>query len=132
MMTFPFQQVVKLTTKPINDQVVVGVDLGLNNACVCSAMTSDGTVLGRMFCKMSSEKAQLNQLLKRIRKSQRKGGRKNKKLWSRVKGLNRHISAQKRLLERSWLLLLSLAPMLLSWSTSISKVKNVVVANVSS
>ena len=30
-------------------------------------MTSDGTVLGRMFCKMSSEKAQLNQLLKRIK-----------------------------------------------------------------
>ena len=71
-----------------------GVDLGLNNACVCSAMTSDGTVLGRMFFKMSSEKAQLNQLLKRIRKSQRKGGRKNKKLWSRVKGLNRHISEE--------------------------------------
>ena len=94
MMTFPFQQEVKLTTKPVNDQVVVGVDLGLNNACVCSAMTSDGTVLGRMFCKMSSEKAQLNQLLKRIRKSQRKGGRKNKKLWSRVKGLNRHISEE--------------------------------------
>ncbi len=41
-----------------------------------------------MFCKMSSEKAQLNQLLKRIRKSQRKGGHKNKKLWSRVNGLN--------------------------------------------
>ena len=40
---FPFEEERKLTDTPIREQTIVSVDLGINNACVCSVMTSEGT-----------------------------------------------------------------------------------------
>ena len=93
-LTFLFKQEVKLTTKAVSDQLAVSVDLGLNNACVCSVMSAAGTVLGREFLKMPCEEAHMRHVLNLIRKAQHNGVRKNKKLWSRVKGINRHISVE--------------------------------------
>ena len=93
-LNFLFKQEVKLTTKAVSDQLAVSVDLGLNNACVCSVMSAAGTVLGREFLKMPCEEAHMRHVLNLIRKAQHNGVRKNKKLWSRVKGINRHISVE--------------------------------------
>ena len=46
---FAFEEEVKIEPKEINQQIILGVDLGINNECVCSAMKSDGTVIGRKF-----------------------------------------------------------------------------------
>ena len=35
---FTFEENVKLEDKPIDRQIIIGVDLGINNACTCSAM----------------------------------------------------------------------------------------------
>ncbi|MBQ6920206.1 MAG: hypothetical protein IJQ74_07725, partial [Synergistaceae bacterium] len=46
---FAFEEEVKIENKEIKEQIILGVDLGINNDCVCSAMKSDGTVIGRKF-----------------------------------------------------------------------------------
>lgn len=53
---FSFEEKVDLTDKPVDQQIIIGVDLGINNACTCSAMLSDGTVIGRKFLKLPREK----------------------------------------------------------------------------
>lgn len=91
-LAFLFKKEVQLSTKAVLDQIAVSVDLGINNACVCSAMKADGTVLGRKFLKLPREEAQLRHVLNLNRKAQSNGSRKNKKLWERAKGINRYIS----------------------------------------
>ncbi len=86
---FAFEEEVKLK----NDaQIVLGVDLGINNDCVCSAMKSDGTVIGRKFLDLSREKDCLNHAVNRIKKAQQHGARKTPRLWARAKGINTHIA----------------------------------------
>lgn len=53
---FTFEENVKLEDKPIDRQIIIGVDLGINNACTCSAMLSDGTVIGRKILSLPREK----------------------------------------------------------------------------
>ena len=88
-------------------------ELGLNNACVCSAMHSDGTVIGRAFLKLPKEKDSLRRALGRIRKAQKQGARKMPRLWARAKGLNDDIAVKtaKFILERT-----SSKPKSLSWN----------------
>ena len=66
---FSFIEEKELTKTDLEHRIVLGVDLGLNNACVCSAMHSDGTVIGRAFLKLPKEKDSLKQALGRIRKA---------------------------------------------------------------
>ena len=89
---FAFEQVVEIIDKEITEQVIIGVDLGINNACVCSAMKSDGTVIGRQFLKLPREKDCLNHAVNRIKKAQQHGARKMPRLWARGKGLNQNIA----------------------------------------
>ena len=89
---FAFEEVVEIIDREITEQVIIGVDLGLNNACVCSAMKSDGTVIGRQFLKLPREKDCLNHAVNRIKKAQQHGARKMPRLWARVKGLNQNIA----------------------------------------
>jgi len=56
---FTFEENVKLEDKPIDRQIIIGVDLGINNACTCSAMLSDGTVIGRKILSLPREKDSL-------------------------------------------------------------------------
>ena len=42
-MDFVFEEGVEIIDRKTTEQVIIGVDLGLNNACVCSAMKSDGS-----------------------------------------------------------------------------------------
>lgn len=48
-----------------NAKVIVGVDLGIGNDAVCSAMLTDGTVVARRFIRLASEKDRLEHLRNR-------------------------------------------------------------------
>ena len=43
---FSFEEKVILKKVSLDTQLVLGVDLGINNACVCSVMDSKGTIIG--------------------------------------------------------------------------------------
>lgn len=89
---FSFEENVTLTKTDIDEQRVVSVYLGINNACVCSVMTSDGTVLGRKFLSLPREKDSLRLVINRIKKAQQDRARKMPRLWAKAKGINEHIA----------------------------------------
>lgn len=81
----------KLSKAKIKKQKIVAVDLGLTNSAVCSAMTSKGTVLDRLFIKNSREKDLLSHALNKNKKHFRKYGTANKKLWRYINNLQKEI-----------------------------------------
>ena len=91
---FPFEENIKLGKVDINEQTIVAVDLGINNACTMSIMSSDGTILGRHFLKLSKEQDSLNHSVNRIKKAQQNGNKRTPRLWARAKGINHHIAVK--------------------------------------
>ena len=91
---FPFEEKVTLNDSNINDQTIVAVDLGINTAATISVMRSDGTILGRHFCKLSKETDHLTHSINRIKKAQQHGNRKTPRLWARTKGINHDIATK--------------------------------------
>ena len=91
---FPFEEKVTLNDSNINDQTIVAVDLGINTAATISVMRSDGTILGRHFCKLSKETDHLTHSINRIKKAQQHGNRKTPRLWARTKGINQDIATK--------------------------------------
>lgn len=91
---FPFEENVKLTDIPVHEQTIVAVDLGINSAATISVMRSDGTILGRYFCKLSKETDQLTHSINRIKKAQQHGNYKTLRLWAKAKGINHDISVK--------------------------------------
>ena len=91
---FPFEYKSNLTKKKTKDQIVLAVDLGINNACTCSLMKSDGTVIGRSFLKLPVENDSLNHRLNKIKQAQQRGNRKMPRLWASVNGMNDHIAVR--------------------------------------
>lgn len=91
---FPFSENVSLGEKEIQEQVILAVDLGINNACACSAMKYDGTVVGRKIFRMPAEEDCLNHQLNRIRKEMKQGHRHFPSLWASIESLNRHIAVE--------------------------------------
>lgn len=89
---FTFEENVKLEDKPTDRQIIIGVDLGINNACTCSAMLSDGTVIGRKILSLPREKDSLGHKLNKIKKAQQQGARKMPRLWAKAKGVNLDIA----------------------------------------
>ena len=89
---FAFEENVKLEDKPIDQQIIIGVDLGINNACACSAMLLDGTVIGRKILSLPREKDSLNHKLNKIKKAQQHGAKKMPRLWAKAKGVNLDIA----------------------------------------
>ena len=91
---FPFEENIKLGKVDINEQTILSVDLGINNACTMSIMSSDGTILGRHFLKLSKEQDSLNHSVNRIKKAQQNGNKRTPRLWARAKGINHHIAVK--------------------------------------
>ena len=91
---FSFSENVSLGEKEIQRQVILAVDLGINNACACSAMKYDGTVVGRKIFRMPAEEDCLNHQLNRIRKEMKQGHRHFPSLWASIESLNRHIAVE--------------------------------------
>ena len=89
---FAYEEEVKIQEKEIKQQIIIGVDLGINNDCVCSVMKSDGTVIGRKFLDLSREKDCLTHALNRIKKAQQHGAVSTPRLWAKVKGINTNIA----------------------------------------
>ena len=91
---FPIEEKVSLTEAPVKEQTIVAVDSGINNACTCSVMTSDGAVLGREFFSLPGENDCLNHAVNRIKKAQQQGNRKTPRLWAYARGINDAIAVQ--------------------------------------
>ena len=91
---FPFEESVKLCKTNIKDQTVVAVDLGINTAATISVMRSDGTILGRHFCKLPKETDHLAHSINRIKKTQQHGNYKTPRLWAKAKGINHDIATK--------------------------------------
>lgn len=91
---FPFEEKVTLNDTPINECTIVAVDLGINTAATVSVMRSDGTILGRYFCKFPKETDHFMHSINRIKKAQQHGNYKTPRLWAKVKGINHDISAK--------------------------------------
>ena len=91
---FPFEESVKLCKTNIKDQTVVAVDLGINIAATISVMRSDGTILGRHFCKLPKETDHLAHSINRIKKMQQHGNYKTPRLWAKAKGINHDIATK--------------------------------------
>ena len=90
-LAFPFEERSDLAMS-VNS--VLAVDLGINNACVCSVMTPEGTVLGRHFLRLSKEQDSLMHALNRIKKAQQHGCYKTPRLWAKAKGINADIASK--------------------------------------
>lgn len=91
---FPFEEKVKLADTPVCEQTIVAVDLGINSAATISVMRSDGTILGRYFCKLPKETDHLMHSINRIKKAQQHGNYKTPRLWAKAKGINHDISTK--------------------------------------
>mgnify|MGYP006926678890 FL=1 len=89
---FAYEEKVDLNETDIEDQVIVAVDLGINNAATAVVMRSDGTVLERHFLRLSREKDSLERALGRIGNAQRHGAKRMPRLWGRAKGINDDIA----------------------------------------
>lgn len=93
-LTFSFEEQATLTSIPFKEQKILAVDLGINSACVCSAMCADGTVLGKHFFFLPGENDCLSHAIGRIKKAQQHGARKIPRLWARAKGINDAIAVK--------------------------------------
>lgn len=89
---FPFEEKVKLTDTSVYEQTIIAVDLGINTAATISVMYSDGTILGRHFCKLSKEIDHMIHSINRIKKAQQHGNYKTPRLWTKAKGINHDIA----------------------------------------
>ena len=74
---FSFEESRKLTGRPVQEQRICAVDLGINTDAVCSIMEADGTVCARKFIDFADEKDRLWKVLNRIRKKNREHGPKS-------------------------------------------------------
>ena len=91
---FPFEEETTLNKTSVSDQTVVAVDLGINSAATVSVMRSDGTILGRHFCKLSKETDHLTHSVNRIKKAQQNRNQKTPRLWAKAKGVNHDIATK--------------------------------------
>ena len=91
-LSFPFKHKIKLNTTKVDKELVLGVDLGINNACVCTAMRPDGTIQGRRFLSLPRETDSLDHHIGFIKKAQRLGTRSPKKYWTFVNNINLDIT----------------------------------------
>jgi len=91
---FAFEEQVKLIDEPLETRKIVAVDLGINNACTCSVMTAEGTILDRKFLSLSREQDSLQHALNRIKKAQQHRNYKTPRLWARAKGINDNIAVK--------------------------------------
>lgn len=88
LLRFPFKHNIRLNQKKIDEELVLGVDLGINNACVCTAMKSDGTIQGRRFLHLPRETDRLDHHIGLIKKAQQHGSHNPKKYWAFVNNIN--------------------------------------------
>ena len=89
----PFYKNVELSKE---QDVVIGVDLGITNSAVVSAVMKDGTVIDRLFINQPEEKDHLKYQLDRLNKANSMSSSKNKKpnIWRKINNLITAIAIQ--------------------------------------
>lgn len=87
---FSYEKNIKLNNTKLKDQIIVAIDLGLNTSAVCSAMKSDGTVIGRKFIDQPIEKDYQAHLLNRLKLKQQQTGKgfNMPRIWNKINNLN--------------------------------------------
>ena len=91
---FAFEEQAILNDKSLSQRLIMGVDLGINNACVCNIMDSNGTIYGRKFLSLPKEIDSLNHAINRIKKAQQHGNHKTPRLWATANGINDDIAVK--------------------------------------
>ena len=71
---------------------ICAIDLGIGTDATCLIMSEDGTIHARKFIHFSEEHDHLNTQIGRIKRNQRRGNKKNTKLWKRVSGISQDIA----------------------------------------
>lgn len=89
--TFSYGESVPLIAEEKIDKICA-IDLGLNTDATCCIMGADGTVYARKFIHFSEEHDRLNTQLGRIKRNQKRGNKKNTRLWKRVSGISQNIA----------------------------------------
>lgn len=89
--TFSYEEKVPLIAEE-NIKKICAIDLGLGTDATCCIMGKDGTVYARKFIHFSEEHDQLNTQLGRIKRNQKRGNKKNTRLWKRVSGISQNIA----------------------------------------
>ena len=89
----PFYKNVELLKE---QDIAIGVDLGITNSAVVSAVMKDGTVIDRLFINQPKEKDHLKYQLDRLNKANSMSGHKNKKpnIWRKINNLITAIAIQ--------------------------------------
>ncbi len=86
---YPFEEHATLSDKPVKQQLICAVDLGVNTDAVCSIMNADGAILGRKFIDFPSDKDHVVHVLNRVRRFQRENNAKDvTAFWGYAKRLN--------------------------------------------
>ena len=89
--TFSYEENVPLIAEEKIEKICA-IDLGLNTDATCCIMGADGTVYARKFIHFSEEHDRLNTQLGRIKRNQKRGNKKNTRLWRRVSGISQNIA----------------------------------------
>ena len=92
---FAVTETINLSRKPVSEQKICAVDLGVNTDAVCSVMDSKGTVLARKFIMRGREKDSLRNALHRVSVFQSlHGSHDSGRLWNIAKRRNRNLAHQ--------------------------------------
>ncbi|WP_105305201.1 IS200/IS605 family accessory protein TnpB-related protein [Anaerolactibacter massiliensis] len=92
---FAVTETVELSAKPVSEQKICAVDLGVNTDAVCSVMDSKGTVLAHKFIMRGREKDSLSNALHRVSVFQSlHGSHDSGRLWNIAKRRNRNLAHQ--------------------------------------
>ena len=92
---FAVTETVKLSDKPVREQKICAVDLGVNADAVCSVMNSMGTVLARRFITCGREKDSVKNALHRVSVFQSvQGSHDSGRLWNLAKRRNTNLAHQ--------------------------------------
>ena len=91
---FSFEEEVSLRTVDVKDQKILAVDLGINNACACSVMRSDGTIVGRRMFRLPVQEDCLNHLMNKVKKAYKQGHKHIPTLWNSIDNVNHVISVE--------------------------------------
>ena len=88
-------ETIELSAKPVSEQKICSVDLGVNTDAVCSVMDSEGTVLARKFIMRGREKDSVNNALHRVSVFQSlHGSHDSGRLWNIAKRRNANLAHQ--------------------------------------
>ena len=94
---FPVQySSVKFPEVQLEDQTVLGVDLGFNNPAVCSVVDSTGTIHQRDFSPFKKDMDRISHILGLIKKEQRTSGKGQSlsSLYTKLSGLKENLVKQ--------------------------------------